>query len=216
MNEQHTIVPEDSLETSEISQQDWKKIKKDLGFVQLLRGLAQQSELRVIISGGYAVDGALGQITRPHNDIDVQVYGQPPSDEVIEALIKQVKGHVQFEDLELVDKGRETFYHSHVVKGKGFGADVYYVQILDGPFDEEKIVIKSDGSHTEVQRYNTIQANLEGVSFEAVDPTSELVDKLYKREIRGDEPKLVHDQDIANLRLITDESKVKKLLDKKR
>jgi len=35
------------------------------------------------------------------------------------------------------------------------------------------------------------------------NPTSELVDILYKREIRGDKPKPGHEQDIANLRLIT-------------
>lgn len=106
------------------------------------------------------------------------------------------------------DKGRQEFYHSFFAEGCGLGSDIYYIQVMGNPFDDEKRVVKKDGSLTEKQKFDTLRVSLEQITFEAANPTSELVDRLYKREIRGDKPKVEHDQDIANLRLITDAKEV--------
>ena len=104
----------------------------------------------------------------------------------------------------LKDKGRQEYYHVFFAEGNGLDSDIYYIQVTGNPFDQEKYVVKKDGSHTEKQTYDTVNVVLEGVTFEATNPTSELVDKLYKRKIRGDVPKVRHDQDMENLKLITD------------
>ena len=54
---------------SEVEKDDLKKIGRDLEFIKLTTEIAKELGLRAIVAGGYAVDGSLGQITRPHNDI---------------------------------------------------------------------------------------------------------------------------------------------------
>lgn len=199
----------DKIVVTEINEKDLQKIKKDLLFIQLLSKLARESQCRLVVSGGYAVDGSLGKLTRPHGDIDVEIYGNSNNAELVNQLIETIqKEEPTFSDTTLLGKERQDYYHSFGVKGKGFGADIYYVQVTGNPFDRDKYVVKKDDTTTERQEYNTVDVTLDGVSFEAVDPTSELVDKLYKRHIRGDEPKSKHDQDIDNLRLITDANEV--------
>lgn len=199
----------DKIVVTEISEKDLQKIKKDLLFIGLIGKLAKEIGCRLVVSGGYAVDGSLGKLTRPHGDIDIEIYGNSGNAELVSQLIETVKKEEpSFSDMTLLDKERQDYYHSFGVKGKGFGADIYFVQVTGNPFDSDKYVVKKDGSTTERQEFNTVSVTLEGVTFEAVDPTSELVDKLYKRHIRGDEPKSRHDQDITNLKLITDANEV--------
>ena len=199
----------DKIVVTEISEKDLQKIKKDLHFIELLSKLAKGKECRLIVSGGYAVDGSLGRLTRPHGDIDVEIYGNSDNVGLVNQLIETIQQtEPSFSDTTLLDKEQQDYYHSFVVKGKGFGADIYYVQVTGNPFDSDKYVVKKDGTTTERQEYGTVNVTLDGVAFEAVDPTSELVDKLYKRQIRGDEPKSKHDQDIDNLKLITDAREV--------
>lgn len=195
---------------SEITEKDWQKIRKDLLFIGLMSRLVKERECRLIVSGGYAADGSLGQITRPHRDVDIQVYGQgDEAEQLVRQLVEEIREKEPgLSDLEVEDKGRQDFYHSFFVGGSGLGSDVYYIQVVGNPFDDEKVVIKKDGTHTERQEFDTVQVELDGVSFDAASPISELVDILYKREIRGDKPKPEHEQDIANLRLITDAEQV--------
>jgi hypothetical protein len=199
----------DRIIVSEITEKDLQKIKKDLHFIELLSELAKGKGCRLVVSGGYAVDGSLGILTRPHGDIDVEIYGNSDNAGLVNQLIETIQQtEPSFSDTTLLDKERQDYYHSFGVKGKGFGVDIYYVQVTGNPFDSDKYVVKKDGTTTKRQEYGTVNVNLDGVAFEAVDPTSELVDKLYKRHIRGDEPKSKHDQDIDNLKLITDEKEV--------
>ena len=195
---------------SEITEKDWQKIRNDLNFIDLMTKHAKKRGCRLIVSGGYAADGSLGQITRPHRDVDIQIYGQEDeAKQLVNQLIKEIKEEEpSLSDLGVKDKGRQDFYHSFFVEGNGLGSDVYYVQVVGNPFDNKKVVVKKNGTHTEKQEFDTVQVELEGISFEAANPTSELVDILYKREIRGDKPKPEHEQDIANLRLITDAKEV--------
>lgn len=198
------------IATSEITESDLKKIKKDLRFIELMTQLAKEKGCRLIVSGGYAVDGNLGQLTRPHNDIDIQIYGDSEdSKDIVGELLREVKEKdPQFSQVESKDNGRQEYYHAFIAQGEGLGSDIYYIQVTGNPFDDEKHIVKKDGSIGERQHYHTLQVTLEGVTFEANDPITELADKRYKREIRGDEPKAYHNQDIKNLKLITDEKEV--------
>ncbi len=195
---------------SEVTEGDIQKIRRDLHFIDLMNKLAKEKGVRLVVSGGYAVDGCLGKITRPHADIDMQIYGQSDnSGQLVEQFVEEIKEtEPSFSGLEIKDKGRQEYYHTYSVGGDGLWSDIYYVQVTGNPYSKEKYVVKKDGSHTKRQEYGTTEVTLEGIVFEAVDPTSELVDKLYKREIRGDKPKAKHDQDIPNLRLITDAGEV--------
>ena len=207
-NKKDTI--QEEIIVSEITEKDWKKIRNDLNFIGLMTKHAKEKRCRLIVSGGYAADGSLGQITRPHRDVDIQVYGQEDeAEQLVNQLVKEIKeGEPSLSGLGVKDKKRQDFYHSFFVEGNGLGSDVYYIQVVGNPFDNEKVVVKKDGTHTERQEFDTVQVELEGVSFETTNPTSELVDILYKREIRNDKPKPEHEQDIANLRLITDAKEV--------
>jgi hypothetical protein len=192
------------LITSEVSETDWQKIRNDLHFIERMTKLAKEKGCRLIVSGGYAVDGGLGRITRPHRDIDIQIYGKDSGEQLVKDFIVGVKeGESTFLEVELKDKGRQEYYHAFFAEGNGLGSDIYYIQVTGDPFDQVKFVIKKDGSLTDRQTYDTVQIVLEGVMFEAINPTSELVDKLYKRKIRGDVPKAEHDQDMENLKLVT-------------
>jgi hypothetical protein len=204
----------EQIEVSEIRKDDWKKIKSDLRFIQLVNRFAKDANLRVIISGGYANDGNLGEITRPHNDIDIQVYGNSNSpQEIVENLIQAVTAvDDTYSGLEINDKGRQEYYHSYFIEKEGLGADVYYIQVVGNPNGNEKRVVKSDGTYGEPHEFDANKVLLEGVGFEAENPVSELVDILYKRNIRGDKLKDKHEQDIANLQLITDTDEVERRL----
>jgi len=186
-----------NLVTSELSASDKEKILKDLSFIQKMTTNALKVGCRVVISGGYANDGALGQITRPHGDIDLQVYGTQENANVLTKHIVE-ESSKNTGVLNLENRGRETFYHTFKANGNGLGADIYYVQVVTDPFESQKIVLKSDGTQNEKQYFNTSKVTLEGVTFEAVNPDEGLEDITSKRE-GGYGIKGKHDQDIINL-----------------
>lgn len=201
--------------TTKVSKGGLEKIKRDLHFINLLTQIAREENLRIVISGGYAVDGALGEITRPHKDIDIQIYGESDDGkQLIQNLLRTMKSKDKsFSRLNIENKGREEFYHAFVVKDKNFYADIYYIQVADNPFLKRKIVIKKDGGHTAPHYFETNTVNLGGITFEAQSPVVELADRVYKRKVRGDKPKPKHDKDIANLREIVSPEELKKILD---
>lgn len=194
-----------NLVTSELSASDKEKILKDLGFIQKMTINAHKVGSRVIISGGYANDGALGQITRPHGDIDLQVYGtQEDANDLIKYLVEESSQNIG--TLNLEDRGREMYYHTFKAKGNGLGVDIYYVQVVTDPFSNQKIVLKNDGTQNEEQYFNTSKVTLEGVTFEAINPDEGLKDITGKRESSyGIKEK--HDQDIINLTKLLSQQK---------
>ncbi len=171
------------------------KTARDLNFISSLTKRAKEMGVRIIIHGGYSVDGALGKITKPHKDIDIQAYGNSDNaKEVLQNLLNSIQsGQFDPKGVRWRDKGRSTFYHNFLVINGDFCADFYYIKVEGDPFDKEKIIIKSDGSKNETQEYRTHQVKLNGVSFEATLPEDELNDKKEKKH-RED-----IDRDIANL-----------------
>ncbi len=186
------------------------KIKNDLHLISLLTKVGKELGCRVLFHGGYAVDGAIGQITRNHNDIDVQVYSQNPDGEKLikELLNKTAEVDNQFLNYEFEEKKRTTYSRNFYIKFGVQIADIYFIQVKDDPFSQTKIIIKQDGAQTEPQEFETFTASLYDISFEAQNPSIEAADKIFKREHRGD-PKLPkHEQDIYNLHQVVTETEI--------
>ena len=169
------------------------KIATDLSFISSLTEKAKQQGIRIVIHGGYAVDGAIGKVTRPHNDIDIQIYGN------FEDGLQIVKQLVDIEGVKITDKKTDTFYHNYYAQKDNFRADIYYIRLKNNPFEKHKIIIKNDGTESEPHEFETQIVTLNGVSYEAVLPSEELNDKVTKKK-KGYKPRKEIDQDIENLK----------------
>lgn len=199
------------LITQSLSTREQKKVEKDLEAINRLTKKGKELGFRIIISGGYAVDGFLHKITRYHDEIDIQVYGQ--EQDALQVILKLLESIGYGNDeLEIQDKGRSEYYHNFVVKIGQLELDIYYLQVKNDPFAKEKIIVKADGSLGENQIYDTNKGKIYDISFEIQDPLTEVVDKIYKREYIG-HPKLKkHEQDIKNLKKIFSGEEIQKKL----
>ena len=189
------------------------KIKQNLKFVKDLTQVGKEMELRIIIHGGYATDASVGQTTRPHDDVDIQIYGtEKDAHKVVNKLINRVliqqnaKG-----DFEIVDKHRNEWSHNLLVRLPGSVLDIYYLQTKTSPLGKEKLIVKEDGSVSE-QEFEELFGKIGDLSFEIQDPVTEAADKIYKREYRGDPKFPKHEQDIQNLKSIVSEEDIDKRL----
>lgn len=187
--------------TTPLTDKEKLKVSTDIQLIKHLAIASAPIHCRLIVSGGYAVDGSLGLITRPHDDLDIQLFCQS-SDAV--GQVNKIFSKLQeiAPSVKLTDKGRSEYYHEFKIEGGDHKIDLYYIQTLESPFDENKIVIKQDGSESEPQKFVTAIATLQDVIFEIVSPNEELKDKVYKRDERHDPVRSEHDQDIENLKLL--------------
>jgi hypothetical protein len=188
-----------------LSPEEHQKALEDVHFISEFSVLARSLGYRVIISGVYAVDGALGVITRPHDDIDMQIYGQ---DDAAAALHKLFQKYDPSLLQSLTDQGRKEFWHLYHLQLPHTLVEIYYLQVTTDPFTHEKIIIKADGANTPSHPYHTRTSRFQGHAYEIQHPRIELADRVYKRTIRKDEAKTKHDLDMANLLLITDPKEV--------
>ena len=198
------------LMVSEISEWGRNKIDRDLQFIKLATSVGRELGFRVVIAGGYAIDGSLGNITRRHDDIDIQVYGTSPNGIAsIDSILKNIEANdPSFSGIEIErDHERETLYHHIVAKRHGYDteltADFRYAQVEANPFGDTKRVIKDNGGKTEPLPYETVQVELQGVTFEAQNPGVELEKKIEIREkgLRMNLRPEIH-QDIYNLDIL--------------
>lgn len=185
--------------TVALSSDQLKRVSNHLKFIDYLTRESIRYGYRTVIGGGYAVDGIIGQITRPHTDIDIHLYG---TDVLNTVLLSEVCQNVSHTSYSIEDKGRSDYWHSFFITE--VGAKIYYIRVAFNPFSESKIVIKSDNTYAEEQDFETTVIVFEGVRFEVQNAVQELADKIYKRDYRGDAKLPKHDQDIQNLKLITD------------
>lgn len=193
----------EELLTVKLTEIEQQKTISDLQFVSLLTNEAKKKNFRIIIHGGYAVDGALGMITRPHDDIDIQIYGTDENGfEVVKRLFQDLPiEKFDSSKIRFSDKKKTTFYHNYFAEKEHFGADIYYLRLKTDPSDKNKIIIKNDGTESEPQTFETQTVTLHGISYEATLPQHELNDKLEKKA-KGEKPRKEIDQDIHNLRLL--------------
>jgi hypothetical protein len=207
------------LKTTPLSETERVRTQNDLRFIDFATKVGKELGYRVVIHGGYAVDGNLGKITRPHKDLDVQVYGRDDNpSHAWDSLINRIRELDPTFDVDSIeDKGRQEYYHNFLIRRpEAAGIDLYYLQVAEDPLGEKKIIVKKDGSLSDIQSFGEPNiVSLEGVGFEAASPTTELVDKIYKREHRGDKKEEKHEQDIENLRLITNPEEISRLVTEK-
>jgi hypothetical protein len=175
-----------------------KKIKKALLLIEILTKNGRENGFRIIIQGGYAVDGFLGEITRHHNDVDIGIYG-------IGENAKEIVGKL-FEKCGIgggritEDRGRKEYYYNFIYKLGDLNLDIYYIQAKTSPLGKEKFIIKSNGEVDEQEFKEPTYGKLGDITFEITDPLKEMKDKIYKREVRGDPKRPEHDQDLSNLK----------------
>lgn len=175
------------------------KAKADLQLIEKLTKVGRDNGMRVIISGGYAVDGFLREITRYHNDIDIQIYGTKENAEgTVERLLDSISPASGWGCI-TEDKGKKDYYHNLVYMFRNSTMDIYYIQTKTSPLGKEKFIVKSDGSIDHQEFGEPKYGKIGSVKFEIQYPTWELKDKIYKREERGDPKRSEHEQDIKNL-----------------
>jgi hypothetical protein len=183
-----------------------KKTRECFRIINFLNKAGRENGLRIIIAGGFAVDGFFGEITRYHNDIDIQIYGmQENARETVDNLLAKIN----ISGLKYVfeDKGRKEYYHYLVYKLGDLILDIGYIRTKTNPLGKEKFIIKSNGEVDEQEFHKQIFGKNGEISFEITDPLDEMNEKIYKREERGDPKRPEHDQDISNLKLVLDINK---------
>lgn len=97
---------------------------------------------RMVVYGGYGLDGFIGRITRDHGDIDLVIYGQSNrvvSSDTITSFIK-----TKYPKATIIKKSH-PFQFEIDVHESGFGLNLYYVQTNDDPFVNIHTVVKADG-----------------------------------------------------------------------
>src|SRR5258706_16475084 len=105
-----------------LSPDQLQKNQRDLRFIDHMTNAAKRLGCRLIISGGYAVDGNIGKITRYHNDVDIQIYGKhTDATSVMNDLLKKIgKKDKFFTNISLQDKGQEEYYHAFRLEKEDF------------------------------------------------------------------------------------------------
>ena len=192
-----------------LTPKDKKKVQDDLDFLGMVINFTEENGLRLVVSGGYGLDGVLGEITRPHNDIDVIIHGNKSRAEYKKLLTGFISG---INKKLLLNFKNDTFYLEADVNGDGLGVNIYYVQTGKDPFVSINEVIKSDGQiivNSEKRFPPPVKANIEEIAFEAQNQNLHLADILFKR--RGVELDK-HEQDIENLKQITNPKIVESIL----
>lgn len=193
-----------------LSDEEKAQVSTHLLFIEKMTANALKKGYRVVIAGGYAVDGVLGEVTRPHQDVDIQLYGKEPmTKELLESIILDVLP-TQAGNLMIEDRKQLEYYQTFFIKK--VDAEIHYIQIVTNPFTDIKIVVKSDGTYSSEHVYETKMVFLNKIRFEAQNAVIELADKLYRREYSGDQKLKKHEQDIHNLWLITDKYEVEEEL----
>jgi len=193
-----------------LNDKELSKIKLDLDYLEKIIEFSQKHHFRLVVSGGYALDGVLNAVTRPHGDIDIILYGKFPRNKVIQLIKEFILSHYPTAKF---SREPNPFSECLEITFKGFRNDLYYVQTINDPSKDILTIKLIDGKiqiNTQEQFPPPVKVELSGISFEVQDPNLLLADILFKRKNRQ---KLIkHKQDITNLRGITDKSKVKLLL----
>lgn len=189
---------------------DWHKIVTDLGSIKALKEFAKNNNWRPVVSGGYSLDLFLNMTTRTHNDVDMVIYAQESRDEAI----KKLNAFIQnvFKNAELILK-HDTFFMEVDVNAPGYGANLYFVETADNPFTDQIKVKKIDGeiiTNTDTQLPKPGRGKIGDLEIEIQDQNAHLADILAKHA--NDTSPSKYDQDIANLRHITDPKRVEALL----
>lgn len=174
------------------------KIEYDLSVITQLGILARTYNWRMVVSGGYGLDAAIGQLTRNHNDLDVILYGKQPRVRATELLHAACRSLLRVPELLIKE---EEFYLDCTVKSDIFVGNFYYVQTQNDPYLDLNTVIKKGGTvvvNTPSAFPPPVKGRLEGLEFEVQDQSAHQKDIMAK----GGSNTERHTQDLANLSLL--------------
>lgn len=174
------------------------KINYDLSVITQLGILAHTYNWRMVVSGGYGLDGAIGQITRNHNDLDLILYGSQSRARARELFHSACRSLLRVP--ELIFKEQE-FYLECDVKSDVFVGNFYYVQTKNDPYRDLYSVIKNDGSiitNTPIDFPPPQKGSLNDLTFEIQDQSAHQKDIMTK----GGSNTERHTQDLANLSIL--------------
>lgn len=173
------------------------KLQTHLKFVDSFGKWCMDQNWRLVLYGGYGLDGYLKTITRNHGDIDLVIYGRSPRAQALAKIVSYLNDIV--EEVEIKPKGEE-FFIDIKVKSKTISGDFYYVQTAEDPFINLNRVVKVDGivvTNSPTQFPPPIKGELGNLLVEVQDQSAHLADIFRKR---GSDVSLSkHDQDIVNL-----------------
>lgn len=192
-----------------LNSKEASKIKSYLSFLSKFLDFSKKHNFRLVVSGGYGLDGILNTITRPHNDLDIILYGQFPRKKAVQEIEKFVLKH--YPQAKITTK-LHLFSVSIDINTKGFGCNIYFVQTVNNPFNDINTIKLANGKtqiNLETRFPLPIKAKLNKIEFEAENPNLHLADILYKRK---NEKQAKHAQDIRNLKTITNPQIVKLIL----
>jgi len=173
------------------------KIISDLDFLTVFTKFAKSNNWRIVVSGGYGLDGYLGVITRSHGDLDLIIYGQNSRTTALNKLTTYLSSTIV--DATVIAK-QEPFYLELDINAHNFGGNFYYVETVDDPFINIQTIIKDDGTMIT----NSLEdfpppspGKLDNLLVEVQDQGAHLGDILQRRE--NDTALSKHDQDIVNI-----------------
>lgn len=174
------------------------KINYDLSVITQFGILAHTYNWRMVVSGGYGLDGAIGQITRNHNDLDMILYGSQSRARARELFHSACRSLLRVPVLVFKE---EEFYLECDVKSDVFVGNFYYVQTQNDPYNDLSTVIKNDGSiitNTPTDFPPPQKGSLNDLTFEIQDQSSHLKDILAK----GGGNTTRHSYDLVNLEIL--------------
>lgn len=156
------------------------KLRNDLKFIGRCLDFCKHQNWRMVVYGGYGLDGYLRRITRKHGDIDLVIYGTDSHASAAKSISDFIKS--LYPDA-IIKQTENPFQIEIFASSPGFGLNLYYVQTRDNPFINIHTVIKSDGEI--VTNDPSIfpppqKGSLEGLGLEVQDQSSHLNDILAK------------------------------------
>jgi hypothetical protein len=198
------------LHKKHLDKKQQRKVTSDLNFLSRLLSFSKNKGFRVVVSGGYGLDGILEEITRPHNDLDMTLFAKGDRKKTVKAVKSFIVNY--FPSATITTKPG-YFYEAVEINAKGFGAAIYVVETINNPLKDIRTIKLTDGKtqvNSEKRFPPPVKAELHNLQFEAQNPNLHLADILYKRKKEKRLKK--HKQDIQNLRQITDNKKVNLIL----
>lgn len=193
------------IHKTSLSKKQIEKVNSDLKFLKKLLSVSKKNELRVVVSGGYGLDGILGEITRSHNDLDLVIFGNINRKKAVKIFRKFILSIYPGVRIKI----EPSLYNIAIdMNIRGFGGTIYFVETINNPFRDINTIKLANGQaqvNSEKRFPIPVKAKLGSLKFEAQNPNFHLADILYKRK-----QKILtkHSQDIKNLQQITKKTKV--------
>lgn len=177
-----------------------EKLQVHLGFIDSFSYWCRAQNWRLVVYGGYGLDGYLQTITRNHGDVDLVLYGRLPRAQAIAQIVDYL--HNAIKGVEVKSKD-EDFLIDIKVKSPNISGNFYYVQTVEDPFINLNRVVKTDETivtNTPTQFPPPVKGKLVDLSVEVQDQSAHLADIIRKRG--SDITLSKHDQDIANIQAL--------------